>query len=294
MYAATHPIVSFVLPHLLPVPLDPSSKCRYEHEGEVARAETTCYELGGIDLAHAHRAAAEGGRVSILALSLDKLDDSKNTIRLALRCRSIIGGSSVISLALANRAASEGAHVSILACLPNKLYDALERAVDEAGPIDVLLLNHRVFVALELEKMKLSEVKFTMDVNMAGRLNMMKVVLPAMRSRKDPLPAYIALMSSQAAVKYSSFLNEFYNSAIISHEELKKIVDELLLVNGVLNIGDFVPWINFLDMQEDPALEVKLERHGVKAFSQKLQELHPFLLHNDDHNTSESGKETKA
>ena len=87
------------------------------------------------------------------------------------------------------------------------------------------------------------------------------------------------------------------------------------MLNGVFNIGDFIPWINFLDLQgyikrmkalakkfdrfmeyvlvehierrkavkdyaakdmvdvllqlaEDPTLEVKLERHGVKAFSQ--------------------------
>ncbi|KAK7261566.1 hypothetical protein RIF29_27880 [Crotalaria pallida] len=36
-------------------------------------------------------------------------------------------------------------------------YDAVKRAVEEAGPIDVLILNHGVFTALELEKMELSE-----------------------------------------------------------------------------------------------------------------------------------------
>ncbi|XP_061342921.1 trimethyltridecatetraene synthase-like [Gastrolobium bilobum] len=106
-------------------------------------------------------------------------------------------------------------------------------------------------------------------------------------------------------------------NAIISPEEFKKMLDELFLLNGVLNIGDFIPWINFLDLQgyikrmkalskkfdrfmehvldehtermkgikdyvakdmvdvllqlaEDPNLEVKLERHGVKAFTQDL------------------------
>ncbi|KAK7349305.1 hypothetical protein VNO77_06568 [Canavalia gladiata] len=106
-------------------------------------------------------------------------------------------------------------------------------------------------------------------------------------------------------------------NAIISPDEFKKMLDELFLLNGVLNIGDFIPWINFLDLQgyikrmkalskkfdkfmehvldehiermksvkdyvakdmvdvllqlaEDPNLEVKLERHGVKAFTQDL------------------------
>ncbi|XP_054783021.1 trimethyltridecatetraene synthase-like [Prosopis cineraria] len=107
------------------------------------------------------------------------------------------------------------------------------------------------------------------------------------------------------------------DDAIVSPEEFKKMLDELFLLNGVFNIGDFIPWIDFLDLQgyikrmkalskkfdrfmehvldehnerrrgvsdyvpkdmvdvllqlaDDPTLEVKLERHGVKAFSQDL------------------------
>lgn len=103
--------------------------------------------------------------------------------------------------------------------------------------------------------------------------------------------------------------------SIVSPEEFKKMLDELFLLSGVLNIGDSIPWINFLDLQgyikrmkalskkldrfleyvldehierrkgvedyvakdmvdvllqlaDDPNLDVKLERHGVKAFTQ--------------------------
>jgi len=103
----------------------------------------------------------------------------------------------------------------------------------------------------------------------------------------------------------------------VSPDEFKKMLDELFLLSGVLNIGDSIPWIDFLDLQgyikrmkalskkfdrflehvldehiermkgvkdyvakdmvdvllqfaEDPALDVKLERHGVKAFTQDL------------------------
>ncbi|WJX92262.1 hypothetical protein P8452_73927 [Trifolium repens] len=106
-------------------------------------------------------------------------------------------------------------------------------------------------------------------------------------------------------------------NAFISPDEFKKMLEELFLLNGVLNIGDFIPWINFMDFQgyvkrmktlgkkfdrfmehvleehierrknakdyvakdmvdvllqlaEDPNLEVKLERHGVKGFTQDL------------------------
>lgn len=110
-------------------------------------------------------------------------------------------------------------------------------------------------------------------------------------------------------------------NAIVSPEEFKKMLDELFLLSGVLNIGDSIPWLDFLDLQgyvkrmkalskkldrflehvldehnerrkgvkdyvakdmvdvllqlaDDPNLDVKLERHGVKAFTQ----VHQFLL----------------
>ncbi|XP_042444131.1 trimethyltridecatetraene synthase-like [Zingiber officinale] len=101
-------------------------------------------------------------------------------------------------------------------------------------------------------------------------------------------------------------------------EEFKEMMDELFLPNGVLNIGDYIPCLNFLDLQgyirrmkklskkfdrflehvldehnerrriegerfavrdmvdvllqlaDDPNLDVKIERHGVKAFIQDL------------------------
>ncbi|KAJ6348083.1 hypothetical protein OIU76_004541 [Salix suchowensis] len=103
---------------------------------------------------------------------------------------------------------------------------------------------------------------------------------------------------------------------IVTPTEFKEMLDELFLLNGVLDIGDSIPWIAFLDLQgyikrmktlskkfdrfmehvldehearrkedknwepkdmvdvllqlaSDPNLEVKLERHGVKAFSQE-------------------------
>ncbi|KAE8728616.1 putative ent-kaurene synthase [Hibiscus syriacus] len=104
---------------------------------------------------------------------------------------------------------------------------------------------------------------------------------------------------------------------IVSPKEFNEMLDELFLLNGVLDIGDSIPWLSFLDLQgnikrmkalskkldrflehvldehderrkgvqdyvakdtmdvllqlsEDPNLDVKLERHGVKAFCQDL------------------------
>ncbi|KAI3711961.1 hypothetical protein L1987_70510 [Smallanthus sonchifolius] len=113
------------------------------------------------------------------------------------------------------------------------------------------------------------------------------------------------------------YLDKSENS-VVSPDEFKKMLDELFLLNGVFNIGDSIPWIDFLDLQgyvkrmkaiskkfdrflehvldehnvrrtkegekfvatdmvdlllqlaDDPNLDVKLERHGVKAFTQDL------------------------
>ncbi|KAK1575852.1 hypothetical protein Q3G72_008893 [Acer saccharum] len=104
---------------------------------------------------------------------------------------------------------------------------------------------------------------------------------------------------------------------VVTPQEFKEMLDELFLLNGVLDIGDSIPWLAFLDLQgyikrmkilakkfdrflehvldehnerrrgienyqakdmvdvllqlaDDPNLEIKLERHGVKAFTQDL------------------------
>ncbi|KAK8608315.1 hypothetical protein V6N13_023741 [Hibiscus sabdariffa] len=113
---------------------------------------------------------------------------------------------------------------------------------------------------------------------------------------------------------------------IVTPKEFMEMLNELFLLNGVLDIGDSIPWLGFLDLQgyikrmkmlakkldrflehvldehnarrqgvkdyvaedmvdvllqlsEDPNLEVKLERHGVKAFSQVIQTSLANVLH---------------
>ena len=128
----------------------------------------------GIGLALAHRAASEGARVSILARSPDKLEEAKRAIRLAT-----------------------GIDVAVFPA-DVRDFDAVKKAVEEAGPIDVLIVNQGIFVPGELEKQELSEVRFMVDVNLMGSFNMIKAALPGMKNRKEKGPASIALMSSQA------------------------------------------------------------------------------------------------
>ncbi|CAN0856592.1 3-dehydrosphinganine reductase TSC10A [Linum grandiflorum] len=128
----------------------------------------------GLAIAHLAAAGAEGARVSILARSLDKLEEARNSIRLSTGIEAAIYAADV------------------------RDFDAVKNAVDAAGPIDVLIVNQGIFVPGELEKQDLSEVRFMIDVNLIGSFNVVKAALPGMKNRSDRRPVSIALMSSQA------------------------------------------------------------------------------------------------
>ncbi|KAF8401656.1 hypothetical protein HHK36_012602 [Tetracentron sinense] len=128
----------------------------------------------GIGLSLAHQAASEGARVSILARNPDKLEEARNSIRL-----------------------STGIEVAIFSADVRDL-EAVQRAINEAGPIDILICNQGVFVPQELEMQEIETVKFMIDVNLMGTFHLIKAALPGMRNRGNRGPASIALMSSQA------------------------------------------------------------------------------------------------
>ncbi|KAL1548582.1 3-dehydrosphinganine reductase tsc10b [Salvia divinorum] len=147
------------------------------------------------------------------------------TVRVPIKNRHVFitGGSSGIGLALAHLCAQSGADVSLLARNPARLeeaqksiklatgrdvsvfsadvrdYDAVKCAVEEAGPIDVLVCNHGVYVPQELEEQELEEIKFMIDVNLTGTFHLIKAALPGMKkNRAEKGPGSIAIMSSQA------------------------------------------------------------------------------------------------
>ncbi|XP_019167217.1 PREDICTED: 3-dehydrosphinganine reductase TSC10A-like [Ipomoea nil] len=129
----------------------------------------------GIGLALALQAAAEGAKVSILARNAGKLEDAKHAILRATGC-----GVAAFSADVRD-------------------YDAVKRAVEEAGPIDVLVCNHGVYASKELENQEVKEVKMMIDVNLTGTFHLIKAALPGMISRPaNRGPGSIAIISSQA------------------------------------------------------------------------------------------------
>ncbi|KAL8259610.1 hypothetical protein R6Q59_027563 [Mikania micrantha] len=128
----------------------------------------------GIGLALARQAAAEGARVTVLARNLEKLEEAKASIRL-----------------------STGIDVGIVSA-DVRDFDAVKKAVESAGPIDVLVCNQGVYASGEIENLEVKEIKGMIDVNLIGSFNVVKAVLPGMKNRIDRKPVSIAFMSSQS------------------------------------------------------------------------------------------------
>ncbi|KAK6146096.1 hypothetical protein DH2020_019965 [Rehmannia glutinosa] len=129
----------------------------------------------GIGLALAHLCADHGADVTLLARNVAKLEEAKQSIKLAT-----------------------GRDVSVFSADVRE-YDAVKRVVEEAGPIDVLVCNHGVFVAQEMEEEELDEIRFMIDVNLMGTFHLIKAALPGMKkNRAGRGPGSIAIMSSQA------------------------------------------------------------------------------------------------
>ena len=59
-------------------------------------------------------------------------------------------------------------------------------------------------------------------------------------------------------------------NSIVTFEEFQEMLDELFLLNGVLNVGDLIPWIAFFDLQG----YVK----RMKTVSDKFDRFHDYVL----------------
>ncbi|KAJ0007041.1 hypothetical protein Pint_30723 [Pistacia integerrima] len=62
-------------------------------------------------------------------------------------------------------------------------------------------------------------------------------------------------------------------SEIVTPKEFKEMLEELFLLNGVLDIGDSIPWVGFLDLQG--------YRKRMKAVMKKLDRFYEHVL--DEH-----------
>ncbi|KAI3464297.1 hypothetical protein Pfo_020960 [Paulownia fortunei] len=78
---------------------------------------------------------------------------------------------------------------------------------------------------------------------------------------------------SRMVLSNKYFSKSEHDKSIVKLNEMQGILDEWLLVNGVCNIGDWIPWLSFLDLQGC----VK----KMKALCKKLDRFHNYVI--DDH-----------
>ena len=72
---------------------------------------------------------------------------------------------------------------------------------------------------------------------------------------------------------FTELENETTSSSLVKLEEFQEMLDELFLLNGVLNIGDWMPWLRFLDLQ---GYEKRM-----KALKKRFDRFHDQVL--DEH-----------
>nr|POE80114.1 flavonoid 3'-monooxygenase [Quercus suber] len=97
---------------------------------------------------------------------------------------------------------------------------------------------------------------------------------------KDHLSRLTLSIISRIVLGKKYFSESKDETSIVTLEEFQVILDELFLLNGVLNIGDWIPWINFLDLQG----YVK----RMKALKKKLDRFHDHVF--DEHKARREGK----
>ncbi|XP_030933038.1 trimethyltridecatetraene synthase-like [Quercus lobata] len=97
---------------------------------------------------------------------------------------------------------------------------------------------------------------------------------------KDHLSRLTLSIISRIVLGKKYFSESKDETSIVTLEEFQEILDELFLLNGVLNIGDWIPWIDFLDLQG----YVK----RMKALRKKLDRFHDHVF--DEHKARREGE----
>ncbi|KAL0351282.1 UNVERIFIED_CONTAM: Trimethyltridecatetraene synthase [Sesamum calycinum] len=127
-----------------------------------------------------------------------------------------------------------------------------------------------VFSAKKLES--LEHIRIEERRNFLGRLYSLSgkpVVLRAHLSR------YTLSSISRMVLSSKYFSESEYDKSVVKLDELQEMLEEWFLLNGVFNIGDWIPWLSFLDLQG----YVK----RMKALYKKFDRFHNYVI--DDHQT---------
>lgn len=99
---------------------------------------------------------------------------------------------------------------------------------------------------------------------------------------KEHLSKYTLSIICRMLITKKYFIgSEREKPAAMNLDELESLLEELLCLNGTFNIGDWIPWLDFLDLQ---GIVRKL-----KAVQAKLDRFHDYVI--DDHQAAKAADE---
>ncbi|KAK1549634.1 hypothetical protein Q3G72_005226 [Acer saccharum] len=96
---------------------------------------------------------------------------------------------------------------------------------------------------------------------------------------KEHLSRVTLSIISRIVLGKKYFSESEFETAVVTLEEFQEMLDELFLLNGVLNIGDWIPWLDFMDLQG----YVK----RMKALKKKFDRFHDHVF--DEHKSKMKG-----
>ncbi|KAK1549782.1 hypothetical protein Q3G72_007762 [Acer saccharum] len=96
---------------------------------------------------------------------------------------------------------------------------------------------------------------------------------------KEHLSRVTLSIMSRIVLGKKYFSESEFETAVVTLKEFQEMLDELFLLNGVLNIGDWIPWLDFMDLQG----YVK----RMKALKKKMDRFHDHVF--DEHKSKMKG-----
>lgn len=122
---------------------------------------------------------------------------------------------------------------------PSSIEAAIKEIISISGRIDVLINNAGVGITGPLEEIPTAEIKNNFDVNLFGPIEVMKAVLPQMRSQKSGLIINITSIAGYMGLPYRSIYSASKGALELITESLRMEVKSFGIKITNVAPGDF-------------------------------------------------------
>lgn len=191
----------------------------------------------------------------------------------------ITGGSSGIGLATANLFANKGyrvyelsrsgrngnqiMHIDCDVTDEQQVLAATEDVIRREGRVDVLISNAGYGISGPVEFTDTADAKRQFDVNFFGSLNVVKAVLPKMRSQQCGTIIFVSSVAAVLSIPYQSFYSASKSAINALALALRNEVEEFGIKISVLMPGDVST--GFTDARKKTIVGENVYNHAHKA-----------------------------